>query len=120
MQEGALYLLGEHDFSAYRAAACQAQTPVRRVERLEVVRRDRLIAFEVTANAFLHHMVRNIVGVLIAIGAGRHPPDWAREVLDGRDRRLAGVTAVPQGLYLTAVEYPPGFGLPPVPAGAWL
>jgi tRNA pseudouridine38-40 synthase len=120
MQEGALHLLGEHDFSAFRAAACQAKSPVRRVEAIEVRRRDHLVAIEVTANAFLHHMVRNIVGVLVAIGLGRHPPGWAREVLEGRDRRLAGVTAGPLGLYLAAVEYPPRFGLPPVPAAAWL
>jgi tRNA pseudouridine38-40 synthase len=120
MQAGASFLLGEHDFSAFRAAACQARTPVRRLERLEVARRGRLIAVDVVANAFLHHMVRNIAGVLMAIGLGKEPPDWARAVLEGRDRRLGGVTAPPQGLYLVGVEYPERFGVPPVPPPAWL
>jgi tRNA pseudouridine38-40 synthase len=120
MQAGASYLLGEHDFSAYRAAACQAKSPVRRVDRIEVSRRGRLIALDVVANAFLHHMVRNIAGVLMAVGLGRRPAEWPREVLVGRDRRLGGVTAPPAGLYLVAVEYPDRFGLAPVPPPAWL
>lgn len=120
MQAGGAFLLGEHDFSAFRAAACQARSPVRRVERLEVTRRGRLIAIDVVANAFLHHMVRNIAGVLMAIGLGKEPTQWARRVLEGRDRRLAGVTAEPQGLCLVGVEYPSRFQTPPVPPPAWL
>jgi tRNA pseudouridine38-40 synthase len=120
MQAGADHLLGEHDFSAFRAAACQAKSPVRRVDRLEVARRGRLVAVEVAANAFLHHMVRNIVGALTAVGLGRRPPGWTRDVLEGRDRRLGGVTAPAQGLYLVSVEYPERFGLAPVPPPAWL
>ena len=120
MQVGGDLLLGEHDFSAFRAAACQARSPVRRIERLEVSRRDRLISIDVVANAFLHHMVRNIAGVLISIGLGKNPPDWARQVLEGRDRRLGGVTAQPQGLYLVRVEYPGHFGVPTVPPLPWL
>ncbi len=120
MQAAGAFLLGEHDFSAFRAAACQARSPVRRVERLEVSRRGRLVAIDVVANAFLHHMVRNIAGVLMAIGLGKEPPEWARQVLDGRDRRLGGVTAEPQGLYLVGVEYPARFETPPVPPPAWL
>jgi tRNA pseudouridine38-40 synthase len=120
MQQGAAFLLGEHDFSAFRAAACQARSPVRRIERLEVRRQGRLIAIDVVANAFLHHMVRNIAGVLVAIGLGKEPPEWARQVLQGRDRRRGGVTAEPQGLYLVGVEYPARFETPPVPPPAWL
>jgi tRNA pseudouridine38-40 synthase len=108
MQQGANHLIGEHDFSAYRAVACQAHSPVRTIHRLEVERHGEEIHIEVQANAFLHHMVRNIAGVLIAIGSGQQPPQWAREVLEQRDRRLGGVTAPPEGLTLVAVEYPQG------------
>jgi tRNA pseudouridine38-40 synthase len=120
MQAGADLLLGERDFSAFRAAACQARTPHRRVDRIQVSRRGALIAIDVVANAFLHHMVRNIAGVLMAIGLGRQEPRWAGEVLAGRDRTRGGVTAPPQGLYLVAVEYPERFGLPSIPPPAWL
>lgn len=114
MQEAAGHLLGEHDFSAYRARACQAKSPVRTVYRLEVSRRGDLVFIDVEANAFLHHMVRNIAGVLMEIGAGKRPPDWAAEVLTARERALGGVTAPPHGLYLMAVSYPARFGLPVV------
>ncbi len=106
MQQGANQLLGEHDFNSYRAAACQAPNPVRTIHRLEVSRKGEEVMIEVQANAFLHHMVRNIAGVLIAIGAGERPPQWAGEVLALRDRTCGGVTAPPQGLTLIAVEYP--------------
>lgn len=113
MRAAAAHLLGEHDFSAYRAVACQAKTPVRRLTRLEVERRGEFITLTVRANAFLHHMVRNIAGVLIAIGKGERDTDWSREVLETRDRALGGITAPPQGLSLIEVEYPPEYGLPP-------
>ncbi len=106
MQQGADYLLGEHDFSSYRAMACQAHSPVRTIHRLQVTRMDEEVYIEVRANAFLHHMVRNIAGVLIAIGSGLQPPEWAREVLELRDRTQGGVTAPPEGLSLIEVEYP--------------
>lgn len=112
MREAAAQLVGRHDFSAYRAKACQARSPVRELRRLEVWRRGDLVGIEASANAFLHHMVRNIAGVLIAVGAGERPPHWAREVLEGRERALGGVTAPPDGLYLAAVRYPARFGLP--------
>lgn len=112
MGEAAGYLLGEHDFSAFRAAGCQARHPRRRVLRLEVVRRRDFVVLTIEANAFLQHMVRNIAGVLIEIGAGAREPRWAREVLEGRDRRLGGVTASPGGLYFLAARYPAHFGLP--------
>lgn len=112
------HLLGEHDFSSYRAVACQAKSPMRTVHDLTVVRSGEMIAIDITANAFLHHMVRNIAGVLITIGCGEQDTDWTREVLEYRDRTLGGVTAPPQGLYFMAVEYPERFGLPG--GGEWV
>ncbi|MGH8180412.1 MAG: tRNA pseudouridine(38-40) synthase TruA, partial [Steroidobacteraceae bacterium] len=115
MAEAALALEGEHDFSAFRAAECQAKSPIRRMERLTVVRRGDWLTIEATANAFLHHMVRNIAGLLIRIGKGDAPPSWAGEVLAGRDRRVSAATAPAAGLYLWHVRYPGAFALP-VPA----
>ncbi len=112
MREAAGYLLGEHDFNAYRATACQAHSPVRTIYSLEVNRRAEMVFIDIEANGFLHHMVRNIAGVLMAIGAGKHPPEWARDVLESRERRLGGVTAPPSGLYLVQVTYPERFALP--------
>ena len=106
MQLGANHLIGEHDFSRYRAVACQAHSPVRTIHRLEVWREGEEVTIEVQANAFLHHMVRNIAGVLIAVGGGKHPPEWVKQVLEYRDRTLGGVTAPPEGLSLIVVDYP--------------
>lgn len=113
MRQAAALLLGRHDFSAFRAAECQAASPVRELRQLEIERFGRLIRFRLTANAFLHHMVRNLVGSLVYVGLGRQPPDWVGELLRGRDRRLAAPTFAAEGLYLTAVEYDASFGLPP-------
>lgn len=112
MLKGAAYLVGKHDFTSFRATQCQAKSPVRKIEYLHLVRRGDLIVLEVQANAFLHHMVRNIVGVLLAVGAGDKSPEWVAEVLAARDRSAAGTTAKPFGLYLVAVDYPSSFGLP--------
>ncbi|MEQ6341294.1 MAG: tRNA pseudouridine(38-40) synthase TruA [Gammaproteobacteria bacterium] len=112
MAEAAAHLVGEHDFSSYRALACQAKSPVRTVHRLDVTRQGELIFIDIEANAFLHHMVRNIAGVLMAIGAGEREPVWAHEVLEMRDRTLGGVTAPPHGLYLMEVGYPERFDIP--------
>jgi len=112
MHSAAQALVGEHDFSAFRAVECQAKSPVRRVERLSVTRRDQWVELEITANAFLHHMVRNIAGVLIAIGSGERPTDWTATVLEARDRTQGGVTAPPGGLYLAGIRYTPSLGLP--------
>jgi len=115
MAEAARALCGEHDFSAFRAAQCQAKSPIRRMERLTVARQGDWLAIEATANAFLHHMVRNIAGLLIRIGKGDAPPSWAAQVLAGRDRRVSAATAPAAGLYLWHVRYPGAFALP-VPA----
>ncbi len=116
MNAGARLLVGTHDFNAYRAAECQAKSPVRELRRLSVERNGEIVIVTATANAFLHHMVRNLAGVLMAIGAGEREPGWTREILESRDRTQAGITAAPDGLYLTRVAYPPAFGLPRLPA----
>ena len=112
MQGAARALLGTHDFSSFRSAECQAASPVREVRQLELQRLGRLVRVQVTANAFLHHMVRNLVGTLVAIGVGRHPPQWAGDVLAARDRAAAAPTFAAVGLYLTRVEYDRALDLP--------
>ena len=107
-------LVGEHDFSAFRAAECQAKSATRRVERLSVARHGEFLRLDITANAFLHHMVRNIVGTLAAVGRGDRPIDWVDEVLEGRNRCQGGATAPAEGLYLVHVDY--GDLLPTPPA----
>jgi tRNA pseudouridine38-40 synthase len=121
MQAAAQYLPGTHDFSSFRAMQCQAKSPVRTLRELTVTRHGEFIVIKAAANAFLHHMVRNLAGVLMDIGAGEKKPEWAREVLNARDRTLGGITASPDGLYLTAVEYPAHFNIPriPVALGLW-
>lgn len=112
MQQAADHLLGEHDFSAFRAAGCQASTPVREIREFNVTRNEDWISIDVTANAFLQHMVRNIAGLLVKIGQGDEEPAWAREVLDSRDRAKGGMTAPAHGLTLTRVDYPERDDLP--------
>jgi tRNA pseudouridine38-40 synthase len=112
MHEAAQRLLGTHDFSAFRSVQCQAASPVRDVRRFEVERLGRLVRVRITANAFLHHMVRNLVGALVYVGSGRHPPHWVGAVLAGRDRAAAAPTFAACGLYLTQVEYDPTLDLP--------
>src|SRR5579862_3972903 len=120
MNAAAHALQGEHDFSAFRAAECQARSPIRRIERIEVERHGEWIVIAVTANAFLHHMMRNIAGLLIEIGKGEAPVGWAAEVLAERDRRRNAATAPAAGLYLRSVRYPGAFGLPAPRAAAVL
>ncbi len=112
MQTAATHLIGTHDFTSFRAIECQAKNPVRELRALTVERHGEYVHIRAYANAFLQHMVRNIAGVLMAIGAGERETDWAREILAARDRRRGGVTAPPDGLYLTDVEYPAEFNLP--------
>jgi tRNA pseudouridine38-40 synthase len=112
MRAAARLLPGEHDFSAFRSAECQAKNPVRTLHTLDIERRGERLDFVVRANAFLHHMVRNLVGTLVQVGRGKRPPQWVREVLESRDRALAGRTFAAEGLYLEAVEYEPRWGLP--------
>lgn len=112
MREAASFLLGEHDFSAFRAAGCQASTPVREIQRIEVSRDGDWLGVTVTANAFLKHMVRNLVGLLVAVGKGDEEPSWAKAVLAGRDRTRGGVAAPAHGLTLVAVNYPARFNIP--------
>lgn len=112
MRAALTHLAGEHDFSAFRSSECQAKSPVRTLRRWAIERRGALLSFEFTANGFLHHMVRNIVGCLVYVGKGKYPPGWLAEVLAGRDRCRAAPTFSPDGLYFAAVEYAPGWKLP--------
>jgi tRNA pseudouridine38-40 synthase len=120
MHTAAQALIGEHDFSAFRSVQCQSKTAVRRVERIEVRREGDYLWLEITANAYLHHMVRNIVGTLIAVQTEPDPMEAIGRVLAGADRRFAGATAPPTGLYLWRVEYPPVYGIPDLGPGVLL
>ena len=115
MHLGARCLAGEHDFSSFRAAGCQARHPVRRVYRIGVAREGERVFIDVYANGFLQRMVRNVAGTLLEVGAGERDPGWVASVLAARDRRAAGVTAAPEGLYLVGVDYPEAAGVPAVP-----
>lgn len=112
MHQAAQYLLGNNDFSSFRGSSCQAKSPVRLIHSIAVRRAGAVIVMEVKANAFLHHMVRNIMGVLIKIGHGEKPVTWVKDVLEARMRTSAGITAPPNGLYLLKVDYPEAFALP--------
>lgn len=112
MQRAALALIGEHDFSAFRTVHCQAARPNRHVRELQVGRQGDEVVIDIEANAFLHHMVRNIVGSLLPVGRGDRPEDWLAELLQGRDRAKAGITAPAQGLCFLGPRYPALFGLP--------
>jgi tRNA pseudouridine38-40 synthase len=112
MQRAANLLLGQHDFSAFRAAECQARSPVRTLRRFDVRRSGDALIFDLEADAFLHHMVRNLVGSLVYVGQGKHPPQWAQELLSARDRKRAAPTFMADGLYLAGVQYEAHWGLP--------
>lgn len=115
MQRGAAFLVGEHDFSAFRDGECQSRSPQRQVHALRIFRQRELICFEIRANAFLHHMCRNIVGTLFEVGLGRRPIEWVGDVLDSRQRTSAGTNAPACGLYFVNVEYPSRYRVPSPP-----
>lgn len=112
MHEAAQVLVGKHDFTSFRAVNCQAKTATRTMSHIDVTRLADYIVIDVQANAFLHHMVRNITGSLIAVGTGEKPIAWLKDILEAKDRTLAGITARPNGLYLVDVTYPSSFCLP--------
>lgn len=112
MHKAAQCLIGEHDFSSFRATGCQSKTPIKNIEFIRVVRHGRLIKIHVKANAFLYHMVRNIVGCLVYVGTGSRQVEWLKEVLEAKNRDAAAPTFYPSGLYLTSVEYPQQFEIP--------
>ena len=123
MRQAALYLLGEHDFSSFRAAQCQAKSPIKTIQKIDIAQRpgSSYWRFEFEANAFLHHMIRNIMGCLVAIGQGSHPPEWLLDVLSARSRDAAAPTFSPDGLYFLGPVYEKHFGLPDrTPAYGWL
>lgn len=115
MQTAAHYLIGEHDFSAFRAAECQAKSPVRTITQLSITRQGNLLMFDVRANAFLHHMVRNIIGCLVYVGKGKYSSEWIDELLKKNNRTLAAPTFSAAGLYLAGVKYDLSWGLPVFP-----
>jgi tRNA pseudouridine38-40 synthase len=112
MRRAALLLVGEHDFSSFRSSDCQAASPVRILHALEIHQRGAFFIFTFKANAFLHHMIRNLMGALLRIGQGKEAPEWINELLAQRDRRLSAPTFAPDGLYLAHVKYSTEFGLP--------
>ncbi len=112
MREGAAALVGTHDFSAFRAALCQAKSPIKTLAVADIHAAGDCIRFDFSANAFLHHMIRNIVGALVHVGAGKAPPAWIAELLAGRDRTRSAPTFAAQGLYLTGADYGDAWGLP--------
>ncbi|MCM0611899.1 tRNA pseudouridine(38-40) synthase TruA [Marinobacter sediminum] len=117
MHQAAQALVGEHDFSSFRAAGCQSRSPIRFMEQISVTRRGEFVVIDVQANAFLHHMVRNLAGALMAVGTGQQSVEWIREILDARDRTVGGVTAPPYGLYLVDVGYPEEYAIPEAECG---
>ncbi len=114
MREAAQYLLGEHDFSSFRAAECQAKSPVKNLAQLDIQQQGELITLDLQADAFLHHMVRNIVGCLVYVGKGKHPPQWLKGILESRNRNQAAPTFAPDGLYLRHVTYDAKWALPQI------
>lgn len=120
MHRAAQCLVGEHDFSSFRASGCQSKSPVRCINAIRVTRRGGMLAIEVSANAFLHHMIRNIAGTLFTVGLAEQSEHWVAEVLTARDRTVAGITAPPDGLYLTGVCYPDRYAIPPASEPHWL
>lgn len=120
MHQAAQQMVGEQDFSAFQAASCQSPTPFRNVFQVTVFRQQRFVIIDITANAFLHHMVRNIAGSLIAVGKQQQPVEWIAQLLSGKDRTQAAATASPAGLYFIQANYAQGIQLPKNEPGLWL
>ena len=114
MQSAASYLIGRHDFSSFRAAECQAKSPIRTITHLNIVRQGNLFLFDLRANAFLHHMVRNIIGCLVYVGKEKYPSEWVHELLNSCNRTYAAPTFSPAGLYLAGVRYDIRWPMPEV------
>lgn len=115
------YLIGEHDFTSFRASECQSKTPVKTIYSIEILSQEPWLYFRIRGNAFLHHMVRNIVGSFLLIGTGKRPPEWMGEVLLAKDRNMAAPTFMADGLYLAKIAYPEEFRIPgPWPQNSWL
>ncbi|CAM2743920.1 tRNA pseudouridine(38-40) synthase TruA [Vibrio mytili] len=117
MHQAGQFLLGENDFTSFRAAHCQSRSPFRNIMHLNVTRHGNYVVIDIKANAFVHHMVRNITGSLIKVGRGEEQPEWIQWLLEAKDRKLAGATAKAEGLYLVDVDYPHEFDLPCEPIG---
>lgn len=120
MEHAGQFLLGELDFSSFRSSSCESKTPMRNVHFIKVTRHGDYVVIDIQANAFLHHMVRNIAGVLMRVGVGMEKPQWVKDVLDARDRRQAAETASPNGLYLCQVDYPANYSFPNKDKGLFL
>jgi tRNA pseudouridine38-40 synthase len=121
MQNASQCLIGEHDFSSFRSSECQSKTPIKTLYAVEIVSMEPWLYFKIRGNAFLHHMVRNLVGSFLMIGTGKRPVEWMAEVLDAKDRRIAAPTFAPDGLYLAKIGYPPEFAIPePWLGNSWL
>jgi tRNA pseudouridine38-40 synthase len=121
MEKAAAHLIGKQDFTSFRASECQARSPVKTMMRASVARRGAYWRFDFEADAFLHHMIRNIMGCMVAVGQGLHPPDWMRDVIAARDRDVAAPTFAPDGLYFLGPVYDPKWQLPSrTPAYDWL
>lgn len=119
MRAAAKHWLGRHDFSSFRGAGCQSKSPVRSITEFNIEMHNELMVVDVLGDGFLYHMVRNMVGVLLPIGAGMRSVAWAEEVLLARDRKAAGITAPPQGLYLVGVKYPAEMQIPEATGALW-
>jgi tRNA pseudouridine38-40 synthase len=116
LRAAAQYLIGEHDFTSFRASECQSKTPVKTIYAIDIISQEPWLYFRIRGNAFLHHMVRNLVGSFLLVGTGKRPPEWMGEVLAAKDRRAAAPTFMADGLYLAKIAYPDEFGIP----GPWL
>ena len=117
MHEGAQYLIGRHDFTSFRTVHCQSHSAIRTIEHCQVTRQGKYIIVDIKANAFLHHMVRNVVGSLFRVGQAQEVPSWMQTILLEKNRCVAGVTAPPEGLYFVDVDYPTQFNIPKQPLG---